>query len=44
MDKATSLALDQLENGGVIQSGRFKRERGMYVSRLVTVYFTGVIK
>ena len=31
MDKATSLALDQLENGGVIQSGRFKRERGMYV-------------
>ena len=38
MDKATSLALDQLDNGGVIHSGRFKRESWMYMC--VTVYFT----
>ena len=31
-DKTTSLALDQLEHGGVIQLGRFKREPRMHIS------------
>ena len=30
--KATSLALDQLEHGGVIHSDRFKRQRGIHLS------------
>ena len=32
VDKAISLMLDQLENGGVIHTGRFKRQHGMHVS------------
>ena len=32
VDKAIFLALDQLENGGVIHTGRFKRQHGMHVS------------
>ena len=31
-DKATSLAMDQIEHGGRVNFGRFKRLRGMHVS------------